>query len=192
MRVQEKEDLLTVEKQSTYRQIVGQMNWAVHITRPDMAVELIDPSTKLKQTPVGNLSRTVKQSTDGNMWDIISKTKQTCQMHLCNNTNNRTESTAAYVVWLANNRGKCCHLACHTYTLKRVVRSTIAAMTPSLQDCFECRYNYRQMLADIMKLQRNTMPMIAYVVNKSVITFYQVSLWQAPAGRYNSPPWFFV
>ena len=178
--MQQKEDLLTAKEQSTYRQIVGQMNWAVQGTRPDMAFELIDLSTKLKQATVGDLSRAVKTvnrlkdvrsmitfprlSNRVSDWRIVVFTVAS----LCN-INNGTGSTAAYVVWLADNQGKCCPLAWHTNKIKRVVRSTIAAEALSLQEGLECGYYYRQMLEDIMKLQRNIIPMIAYVDNKSVI-----------------------
>ncbi|KAH3835144.1 hypothetical protein DPMN_108488 [Dreissena polymorpha] len=58
-RVQQKEDMLTTEEQSRYRQIIGQINWVVQGTRPDLAFELIDLSTKLKQATVGDLTRAV-------------------------------------------------------------------------------------------------------------------------------------
>jgi len=172
--------LLTAKEQSTYRQIVGQMNWAIQGTRPDMAFELLDMSTKLKQTTVGDLSRAVKTvnrlkdvrsmiafprlSNRVSDWRIVIFTDAS----LCN-INKGAGSTAAYVVWLAGNQGKCCPLAWHTNKIKRVVRSTIAAEALSLQEGLECGYYYRQMLEDIMKLQRNIIPMIAYVDNKSVI-----------------------
>lgn len=87
---------------------------------------------------------------------------------LCN-INNRTGSTATFVVWLDDSQKKCCPHAWHTNKIKRVVRSTIAAETLSLQEGLGCGYNNRQMLEDIMKLQRNTIPIIAYVDNKIVI-----------------------
>ena len=39
-RVQQKEDMLTAEEQSRYRQIIGKINWVVQGTRPDLAFEL--------------------------------------------------------------------------------------------------------------------------------------------------------
>ncbi|KAH3835143.1 hypothetical protein DPMN_108487 [Dreissena polymorpha] len=45
----------------------------------------------------------------------------------------------------------------------------IAAEALSLQEGLECGYYYRQMLEDIMKLEGNTIPIIAYIDNKSVI-----------------------
>ena len=52
-----KESIQKSQEQSEYRQLIGQINWAVQGTRPDTDFELIDLSTKLKQ---GNLSRAIK------------------------------------------------------------------------------------------------------------------------------------
>ena len=139
-----------------------------------------DLSIKRKQATVGDLTKAVKAvnrvkdvrsmisfprlSKNIRDWRIVVFTDAS----LCN-INSGTGSTAAYVVWLADNQGKCCPLAWHTNKIKRVVRSTIAAEALSLQEGLECGYYYRQMLDDIMKLEENTIPIIAYVDNKSVI-----------------------
>ena len=59
-RAQNKQSSLTSEEQTKYRQLIGQINWAVQGNRPDMAFELIDLSTKLKEGTIGDLSRAVK------------------------------------------------------------------------------------------------------------------------------------
>ena len=59
-RAQDKESILTSQEQSEYRQLIGQINWAVQGARPGMAFELIDLSTKLKQGNIGDLSRAIK------------------------------------------------------------------------------------------------------------------------------------
>ena len=56
---QDKQDLLTAEEQTKYRQLIGQINWAVQGARPDMAFELMDLSTKLEQGNAGDLSRAI-------------------------------------------------------------------------------------------------------------------------------------
>jgi hypothetical protein len=72
-------------------------------------------------------------------------------------------------MWFVDNQKKCCLFAWHTNKIERVVHSTIASEALSLQEGLECGYYYRQMLEDVMKLQKNTTPIIAYVENKSVI-----------------------
>ena len=51
-----KSDILNSEEQSLYRQIVGQINWAVQGSRSDLAFEMIAASTKLKQATVGDIT----------------------------------------------------------------------------------------------------------------------------------------
>ena len=59
-RAQDKQSKLTSEEQTEYRQLIGQINWAVQGTRPDMAFEQIDLSTKLKEGTINDLSRAIK------------------------------------------------------------------------------------------------------------------------------------
>lgn len=59
-RAKDRQSILTSEEQTEYRQLIGQINWAVQGTRPDMAFELIDLSTKLKEGTISDLSRAIK------------------------------------------------------------------------------------------------------------------------------------
>ena len=52
---------------------------------------------------------------------------------------------------------------------RRVVRSTIAAEALSLQEGLECSFYYRKMIEDILSISHKTIPIIAYVDNKSLI-----------------------
>ena len=59
-RAQDKQSKLTSEEQTEYRQLIGQINWAVQGTRPDMAFDQIDLSTKLKEETINDLSMAIK------------------------------------------------------------------------------------------------------------------------------------
>ena len=175
-----KQSPLTADEQTEYRQLIGQMNWAVQGTRPDMAFELIDLSTKLKQGNVSDMARAIKVinrlkdirsinsfpnlSSKTSDWKIVVFTDAS----LCN-INDGTGSTAGYIVWLVDHQGKCCPLSWHAGKIKRVVRSTIAAETLSLQEGLECSFYYRKMIEDIFGISNKTVPIVAYVDNKSVI-----------------------
>ena len=87
---------------------------------------------------------------------------------LCNIING-TASTAGYIVWLMDCHGKCSPLSWHAGKIKRVVRSTTAAEALSLQEGLESAFYYRKMLEDILGVSTKTIPIIAYVENKSVI-----------------------
>ena len=58
----DKHNLQTLEEQTAYRQLICQINWVVQGSRPDLAFELIDLSTKLKQGNINDLSRAIKDS----------------------------------------------------------------------------------------------------------------------------------
>ena len=50
------------------------------------------------------------------------------------NISDGTGSTGAYIVWLMDNTGQCCPIAWNAHKIKRVVRSTLAAETLSLEE----------------------------------------------------------
>ena len=68
-------------------------------------------------------------STDVNDWKVVVFT----DVFLCN-INDGTRSTGGHIVLLVDCHGKCCPLSWHANKIKRVVRSTIAAETLSLQE----------------------------------------------------------
>ena len=65
--------------------------------------------------------------------------------------------------------GKCCPLSWHANKIKRVVRSIIAAEALSLQEGLECGFYYRKMSENMLGISTKSIPIIAYVDNKSVI-----------------------
>ena len=147
----DKHDLLTLEEQTAYRQLIGQINWVKQRSRPDLAFEMIDLSTKLKQGNISDLPRAIKAvnrlkdvnsmilfptlSTDVNDWKVVVFT----DAFLCN-INDGTGSTEGHIAWLVDCHGKCCPLSWHANKIKRVVRSTIAAETLSLQEGLESSF----------------------------------------------------
>ena len=54
----------------------------------------------------------------------------------------------------------------HANKIKRVVRSTIAAETLSLQEGIESSFYCRKMLENIIEIPHKTIPIIAYVDNR--------------------------
>ena len=95
-------------------------------------------------------------------WKIVVFTA----VSLCN-INNGTGSTAGHIIWLMDCHGKCCPLSWHATIIKWVVRSTIAAEALSLQEGLECGSYYRKMIEDMLGISTKTIPIIAYVDNKS-------------------------
>ncbi|CAC5372113.1 unnamed protein product [Mytilus coruscus] len=133
---------LTQEEQTDYRRMVGQLNWAVQGSRPDLAFELVDLSTKLKSALVCDLLRAVKN---------IGK-----------------KYRSSYIVWIKDRIGKCCPISWQANKIKRVVRSTIAAEALSLQDGLETALYFRKIIEDICGVGERIIPITAFIDNKSV------------------------
>ena len=61
MRASENNEPFNEREQTLFRQIIGQLNWAVQGSRPDRAFDMIAMSTKLKQGKVRDLVRAIKK-----------------------------------------------------------------------------------------------------------------------------------
>lgn len=174
----DKNGLLNENEQTTYRQLIGQLNWAVQGSRPDMAFELISMSTKLKQGKVSDLVRAIKKISRLKDVKSFMTFPRLDQSYLrivvftdasLGNINEGLGSTGAYIVWLMDQTGKCCPIAWNAHKIKRVVRSTLAAEMLSLGEGLEAAFYYRQMLEEILGPEFKTLSIEAYVDNKSVI-----------------------
>ncbi|CAG2239162.1 unnamed protein product [Mytilus edulis] len=171
---------LTQEEQKDYRRMVGQLNWAVQGSRPDLAFELVDLSTKLKSALVCDLLRAIKNI--GKLKDIRPiqlfpslKGKETEDWEIfvfsdaaLGNINDGKGSTGAHIVWIKDRIGKCCPISWQANKIKRVVRSTIAAEALSLQDGLETALYFRSIIEDICGVAQRTIPITAFIDNKSV------------------------
>ena len=56
-----KNELLNAQEQTTYRHLIGQLNWAVQGSKLDIAFEMIKMSSKLKRGKVEDLTRAIKK-----------------------------------------------------------------------------------------------------------------------------------
>ena len=146
---------------------------------PTMAFELIDLSTELKHGNISDLTGAIKTvnmfkdvnsmilsqtlGTDVKNWKVVVFTNA-C---LCN-ISDGTGSTGGLIFWLVDNHSKCCPLSLHANIIKRVVRSTIATEALSLQEGLESNFYYRKMLENILGIPHKTIPLTAYVDDKSV------------------------
>jgi len=177
-------EVLNSEEQTTYRRLIGRLNWAVQGSRPDMAFDMINMSTKLKEANVGDLTRAIKVIRRlNNIKSVISFPKlsqNVSDWHIwvftdasLGNINNGTGSTGAHIIWLVDHEGNCCPITWQANKIKRVVRSTIAAEALSLQEGLEASYYYRNMVEDIMGIPHQTIGITAYIDNKSVVEAVQ-------------------
>ena len=136
---------LTSKEYTSFRSIVGSMNWIAHGSRPDILFDLIDLSMKFNKAAVEDLCRAMKivrkltdvsskvryPSLNANFkhWKIVAFTD--ASLH---NLSDKVSSTAGRVVFLKDDMNSCCTLSWKSNKIKRVVRSTLAAEALSLQE----------------------------------------------------------
>ena len=174
----QKQSQLDGVEQTTYRQIIGQINWAVQGSRPDLAFEMIDMSTKLKTGTIADLIRaakTINRLKDFKSvlrfpaLDLTSLKIMTFTDASLGNLNEGVGSTQGVIIWIMDKQGKCCPLFWQAKKIRRVVHSTLAAEALSLQEGLEASFYYRHMLEEILGLPSKSIDIYAFVDNKSVI-----------------------
>ena len=168
---------LNQKEHTLLRSLAGKLNWAVQGTRPDLAFQLVNMSTKFKSGLVMDLLeaiKAVKHLKDGecqvffpdiglsDSWKIVLYSDAS---HA--NLNDGVSSMRAYIIFLVGNNKKCCPLSWNGNKIKRVVRSTIAAETLSLQEGIEDAIYLRDIIRQLTKASE--LPIIAIVDNKSVV-----------------------
>lgn len=158
------------------RQMAGKINWVVQGTRPDMAFELIELSTKFRSGTVADLVQAVK---------VIKRLKDfKCEVFFPNlgepkywrmvvfsdashaNLCDGVSSCGAHVIFLTGIYKTCCPLSWCANKIKRVVRSTIAAETMSLQVAIDEAIYLQNIMLEITKV---SIPITAYVDNRSLV-----------------------
>lgn len=178
LKASQKKTLLSEEEQTAYRQLIGQINWAVQGSRPDLAFEMIDMSTKLKSGTVADLTRaskTINRLKDFksvlrfSSLDLTTSKLMTFTDASLGNLNDGVGSTQGVIIWIMDKQGKCCPLFWQAKKIKRVVRSTLAAEALSLQEGLEASFYYRHMLEEILGVPNKSIDIYAFVDNKSVI-----------------------
>ena len=133
-RASQKQEQLNAEEQKLYRKLVGQLNWAVQGSRPDLAFELVNLSTKLKGGSVADLLRAIKNI--GILKDIRpvqlfpslrGKSTEDWEIFVFSdvalgNINSGKGSTGAHIIWIKDRKGNCCPICWQANKIKRVVR----------------------------------------------------------------------
>ena len=122
--------MLTEQEQTVYRQMIGQLNWAVQGSRPEMPFDMIQMSTKLKLGIVEDLvssKKKINRMKDMWLFPNIPKLNKYSEIKIVvftdaamGNINDGTESIGVFVVWLMDNTGRCCPITWNAHKIKRV------------------------------------------------------------------------
>ena len=173
-----KEDPLVGAEFSSLRSQVGRLNWAVQGSRPDMAFDMIELSTRFRKGTVedlvraGKCLRRLKDSTstiyfpslgDVRKWRIIVFSDAA---HA--NLNDGVSSTGGHLVLLCDPNGNCCILSWQANKIKRVVKSSLAAETLSLLEGIEDAFFLHSLMSEIGILDAD-IPISSVVDSKSLV-----------------------
>ena len=167
-----KTDILSSQELTVYRKYVGKLGWLVQGTRPDLAFQWLEASTKNNVATVGDLTTVMKVMLNakvndstivfpplGNIanWKIIVHA-DAAHANICEGTG----STGGCVVFLSGENGRCCPLTWKSGKLRRVCRSSAAAEEMNLSDALEEASYLRDTLCLTMGVDKKQIPVIAY------------------------------
>ena len=159
-KVADKYEKLSKKKFTEFRGLIGQLSWAAENTRPDIAFDTRELSTKNKEATYGDLKDinkvlkkaqlekdvTLKFSKLGNIDDlkIIAFTDSSYR-----NSENKEKSVGGRFMCIANNSGKCSPLAWKSKTIQQVCKSVKTAETRSLEKGLEDAIYIARMIKEI-------------------------------------------
>lgn len=166
---------LNSEEYTTFRKLVGQINWLVNGTRPDLAFQMIELSTKFNCAKLSHLKLAIK---------AVRKVKSECIVNVFPKLRleeglsfvvftdaslgnlNGADSCGGHVVFMTDKYGNSSVISWHSGKIKRVVRSTLAAETMALLAGLEESIYLRHVVKFCTGLE---LPILAIVDNKSLV-----------------------
>ena len=131
-----------MKEKTSYRSAVGQLNWAVGISRPDISFSICETSTKFKQATVADvlyvnkIIKNAKNSKNAINFSQLNLKNIKLQLFTDASFNNLPNggSQAGQIIFLTNDKSNACPLYWNSSKIKRVARSTIATETLSLSE----------------------------------------------------------
>ena len=159
-RLSQTSEKMTPEELTLIRQMTGSINWTVRATRPDLAFELIEASTKMQGGTIADLKAAKKTLTK--MKDVsrvrIADVKDLKKAEIWiftdasfGNLNEGVDSAQGYIMFLINpDTGDCAPIEWKANKIQRVTNSTLAAETMSLTTGIDAAIATRWFLKEIL------------------------------------------
>ena len=144
-------DELTADEYTTFRALVGALNWLVCGSRPDLAFDVLEHSSKFKKATKGDLKkclksiRKCKRETAVNKFpslkfDLPVKIILFSDASFANLPDN-VSSSLGYIIFIVDHIKNCSAITWRGNKIKRICRSTLAAETMALiEGIEECLY----------------------------------------------------
>jgi hypothetical protein len=159
-RLKQKEEPMNQEELTSYRGMVGTLNWTVGNTRPDLSFEMIHLSTRFKggkiedlacaKKALNNLQRNAAYVTLSNVQDAKQCEIWCFSDAAFRNLNEGVDSAGGYVILVVNTiNGLCAPVDWKANKIKRKVASTLAAETISLGSALDAAVGVRDMITEV-------------------------------------------
>ena len=174
-RLSQANEKMTSEELTLLRQMTGAINWTVRATRPDLAFDMIDASTKMQAGTIADLKGARK---------TMLKLKESAKVRIANlknfndteiwsftdasfgNLNEGVDSAQGYIMFLVNTKtGDCAPVEWRSNKIQRVTNSTLAAETMSLTTGIDASIATRWFLKEILG-EKFDFPITAIVDNR--------------------------
>ena len=177
------ETLLDKKQKRMYRGIVGQLNWASGVTRPDIAFNACQLSTVQANPKVSDISLAHKTLADLKRDELrvvfvpldLNSLKLVVFADASYANLSDGGSQGGHIIYLADNEMNAVPLAWASKRIKRVVRSTLSAETLSAVDSLDTAHLIMSILKEVIGRQVNVE---MYTDNKSlydsVSTIYEL------------------
>ena len=153
---------MTQDELTQLRQITGMINWAARATRPDIAFDALELSTKFKGGKVEDLIRAQSVASKMKKNEVAVKISNLrnwddCQIWVFTdaafrNLNQKVDSCGGYVIFLVNiHTGHSAVMEWRTNKLKRKVHSTLGAETQILYNGIDAALGYKTQIKEMTK-----------------------------------------
>ena len=176
-RLADKSSPLTKEEITQLRAAIGQLNWLATVSQPQISFEICQASSRVKTSTIADMITINK---------VISKVQQQhSYLHFSkldlSSTHIRVYTDASFnnlpeggsqegnIVFLADAHNACCPISWASNRAKRVVRSTLAAETLSLNDGTDSAFYLSKLLRSVLPAEDQYPKIVAITDNKSAV-----------------------
>ena len=166
---------LTGKDIKAFRRLVGSLNWASIISRPDVSFEVVDLCTKFQAPTVGDLIKANKAVQRIKVSTVVIKYPRLILdenikivtfgdgsfRNLCKGVS----SGSGWIIFLVDSNNRCCPISWTSRKLQRVVDSTLAAESLSLSNTIKDAIYIKEIMKELIG-DRAKLPIYCVVDSK--------------------------